>query len=68
LELPDAIKNGNANGGLLPIFVGMIVAGVSGYFAIKMMIDIVRKRSLKGFMVYTAAFGTALILYSIMFT
>ena len=46
----------------------MIVAGVSGYFAIKMMIDIVRKRSLKGFMVYTAAFGTALILYSIMFT
>lgn len=68
LELPDAIKNGNTNGGLLPIFVGMIVAGVSGYFAIKMMIDIVRKRSLKGFMVYTAAFGTALILYSIMFT
>ena len=68
LELPDAIKNVNANGGLLPIFVGMIVAGVSGYFAIKMMIGIVKKRSLKGFMVYTAAFGTALILYSIMFT
>lgn len=68
LELPSAIKNGSMNGGVFPIFVGMIVAGVSGYFAIKMMIGIVKKRSLKGFMVYTAAFGTALILYSIMFT
>ena len=68
LELPSVIKNGSMNGGVFPIFVGMIVAGVSGYFAIKMMIGIVKKRSLKGFMVYTAAFGTALILYSIMFT
>lgn len=68
LELPSAIKNGSMNGGVFPIFVGMIVAGVSGYFAIKVMIGIVKKRSLKGFMVYTAAFGTALILYSIMFT
>ena len=44
LELPSAIKNGSMNGGVFPIFVGMIVAGVSGYFAIKMMISIVKKR------------------------
>lgn len=52
LEIPEAIKEG-VTVGALPCIVGVLVAAVSGYFAVKFMIRLITKRSLTGFAVYT---------------
>ena len=55
LEIPKAIREGTANVGVLSCIVGLIVAAVSGYFAVRFMIRLITKRSLNGFAIYTAA-------------
>ena len=47
---------------LLPSLVGMIFAAVSGFFAVKFMMNLIRKHRLFGFAVYTATLGIAVIL------
>ena len=49
-----------------PIIVGGIVAAVSGIFAIKTMITVVRKYSLKYFSVYVWIVGAFLVIHSVM--
>ena len=44
------------------IIVGMLVAGVSGYFAIKFLLNIVRKHSLGIFSVYCVIAGIVAII------
>lgn len=57
LEVPDALKEGLASVDWLPILAGIVVAGVSGYFAVRFMIRLITKRSFAGFAVYTALLG-----------
>ncbi len=64
LEVPDAISAGVSMSQLLPILLGMLVAAVSGYLAIKFMIKIVSKQKLAYFSVYTILLGTFLLIYS----
>ena len=45
----------------------MIVAAVSGYFAVRFMIRLITKRSLTGFAIYTAVLGVLVILDKFVF-
>lgn len=44
-----------------PVIAGMIAAGVSGYFAVRFMLNFFKKRSLNVFAVYTAVLGLAIL-------
>ena len=43
------------------LLIGMVTAGVSGYFAIRFMLDFFKKHSLLWFSAYTAAAGVFVI-------
>ncbi len=60
-EIPDAIATGMGGVHWTTIVAGMLVAGMTGYFAIKVMISAVKKKKLWGFAAYTAVVG-ALVL------
>ncbi|MBO4848603.1 MAG: undecaprenyl-diphosphate phosphatase [Clostridia bacterium] len=62
LEVPDLIKNGTGDFTWYGIVVGMLVAGVSGYFAVRFMLKLITKKSFLGFIIYTAALGAFLLL------
>lgn len=64
LEFPKALKSGEAifTG---PVIVGMIVAAISGFLAIKVMIKIVSDKKLSIFSFYTWALGACVIIYSL---
>lgn len=65
LELPDAVKAGTAGMAMGPIIVGMIVAAVSGFVAIKWMIRIVTSKRLSGFSYYVWALGAFVIIWGL---
>lgn len=48
--------------GILPMVVGFIAAAVSGYFAIRFMVDIIKRGKLKWFSVYVFLLGFVLVL------
>lgn len=52
LEFPDAVRQGIDTSAIGPVFVGMIVALISGIFAIKFMIRLVSNAKLKDFSIY----------------
>lgn len=62
LEVPDAIAEGSMGANLLPIIIGVAVAAISGYFAVRFMIKLITRHSFKGFAVYTALLGLYLII------
>lgn len=62
LELPDLLKEGVASIDWLPVIIGMITAGICGYFAVRFMIRLITKRSFVGFSIYTAVLGIFVIL------
>ncbi|MFR1517807.1 MAG: undecaprenyl-diphosphate phosphatase [Clostridia bacterium] len=45
----------------LPVIVGMIAAGISGYFAVRFMLNFFKKRSLNIFAVYVAILGILIL-------
>lgn len=60
LDLFDIIKSGSsleAGIGITPLIAGMAAAAVSGYFAIKFMLKIFTRKSLKVFSYYVFALG-----------
>jgi undecaprenyl-diphosphatase len=61
LDLKDIIGQGIPAGMGMPIIVGTIIAAVSGYFAVKYMIRILEKGSLKGFSYYVWVLGLVVI-------
>lgn len=61
LEVPDAVKAGLDPGLAGPIVVGMLVAAVSGFVAIKTMIKIVSDKKLSYFSYYVWALGVVTI-------
>lgn len=62
LEIPDLVKSGTGGFTWYGILIGMIAAGVSGYFAVRFMIRLITKKSLWGFAAYTCALGLFLLL------
>ena len=49
------------------IVAGMVAAGVSGYFAVRFMLDFFRKRSVKVFAIYVAIIGVFVLLDQLIF-
>lgn len=60
-EIPDAIETGMAGLHWTSLAAGMLVAGMTGYFAIKLMLAAVKKKKLWGFAIYTAILGILVI-------
>ncbi|GHV90891.1 undecaprenyl-diphosphatase 3 [Spirochaetia bacterium] len=60
-EVEGVVANADASGsagiGALPIIAGTLVAAVVGFFSVRLMLKIVRERSLLGFAVYTGVLG-----------
>lgn len=50
-----------------PVIAGMISAGVSGYFAVKFMLNFFKKRSLNIFAIYVGILGVLIIIDQIFF-
>jgi len=65
LQLKDAVKGGETAAGdgigIAAMIAGTVSAAVVGFFAVRLMLKIVREKSLWGFAVYTAILG-ALVL------
>ena len=57
LQLPDVMDSGLGGISWGPILVGMAVAAISGYFAIRWMLKLIKNKSLIGFSIYTGALG-----------
>ena len=62
LDIKDVLSGTAQLAGLDCIIAGMLVAGVSGYFAIRFLLNIVRKSKLSIFSVYCALAGVAAII------
>lgn len=60
-EVPEAIKTGLGDMHWTTLVAGMLVAGITGYFAIKIMINAIKKKKLLGFVIYTAVLGTLVL-------
>ena len=56
-EVPDAIRSGLGDMHWTTLAAGMLVAGITGYFAIKVMINAIKKKKLIGFVISTAVLG-----------
>jgi len=63
LNLKDLAKNGGAAGGMgAGVIAGTITAAIVGFFAVKLMLKIVREKSLFGFAIYTSVLGALILL------
>ena len=62
VEGKDALESGVSFGGDLPaIIVGMVVAAISGYLAIRFFLKLISKVSLNGFALYVTLLGILVI-------
>ncbi len=57
LQFMDVAKEGAVGCGALNVIAGTLMAAVSGYFAIRWMLDLIKRKSLVGFAVYTGILG-----------
>ncbi|MDL2217917.1 undecaprenyl-diphosphate phosphatase [Christensenellaceae bacterium OttesenSCG-928-M15] len=57
LEIPDMVKGGLVNINWLHVIAGMAAAAVSGYFAIRLMINVVKRSRMLPFAVYVGIVG-----------
>jgi undecaprenyl-diphosphatase len=63
LNLKDLAKNSGAAGGMgVGVIAGMLTAAIVGFFAVKLMLKIVREKSLFGFAIYTAVLGSLILI------
>ena len=61
-EVMDVVESGVSIGSDLPaIIVGMVVAGVVGYFTIRFFMKLITRLSLNGFALYVTVLGVAVI-------
>lgn len=63
LEAPAAFKEGMSSDMLIPIIIGVSIAAISGFIAIKTMIRLVSNRKLFYFSFYTWALGATVLAY-----
>ena len=52
---------------ILPSLVGMVFAAISGYFAVRFMLNLIKKHRLYGFAIYTGALGLFVLLDQLAF-
>ncbi len=64
LEVPDALESGLGDNMMIPVLVGVAVAAISGFIAIKTMIKVVSNKKLIYFSVYTWLLGASVIAYT----
>jgi len=64
MEAPSAFKSGMDMSMLTPIIIGVAIAAVSGFIAIKTMIRIVSNKKLYYFSFYTWAVGAIVLIYT----
>ncbi|GHT66609.1 undecaprenyl-diphosphatase 3 [Spirochaetia bacterium] len=66
LQVKDLADGGGAAAGsgigALPIIAGTVAAAVVGFFSIRLMLKIVRERSLLGFAIYTGILGALVLM------
>ena len=67
VEAPDAFKTGMSIAQIGPVIAGVVVAALSGLFAIKAMIKLVSNKKLTGFTIYVWALAIFVIGYALMF-
>ena len=69
LDLYKMLKSAEsfATVGTLPLIIGMLMSGISGYIAIRVMIRIVEKKKLKYFAWYVFALGVLVLLDQFVF-
>jgi undecaprenyl-diphosphatase len=65
IEAPDAFASGMSQTSLMPIIVGVVIAAVTGFVAIKTMIRVVSNKRLHYFSYYTWILGSAVIIYTL---
>lgn len=64
----DIVKEGAFDSSIiLPSLIGMVFAGISGYFAVRFMLKLVKKHRLYGFAIYTAILGAFVLLDQFVF-
>ena len=61
-QLKELPQGGPTGAGAVPLMVGAASAAVVGFFSIRLMLKIVRERSLFGFAVYTALLGFMILI------
>lgn len=61
LEGKDAIEAGTIGVPIASLIVGMLAAGVTGYFAVRFMLKLIKGRRFYGFAIYTGVLGTLVI-------
>lgn len=63
LAVKDAMEAEGGLGVSVPcLLAGMLVAGVTGYFAVRFMLKLIKQRKLWGFSVYTAVLGVLVLI------
>jgi len=67
MQVPDVIDQGIGSQPWAAIIAGTLVAAVSGYFAIRFMLQLIKKRSLWGFVLYVAILGVLVLLDQFVF-
>lgn len=62
LEVKDVLEAGSLQIELLPLLVGMLSAGLTGFVAVKWMLKLIKQRKLWPFALYTALLGMFVII------
>jgi len=65
LQTKDLLKGQETSGegiGVIAVIAGTIAAAIVGFFAVKLMLKIIRERSLYGFAIYTGVLGILVII------
>ena len=69
LDIPDALDTFRTSGNLgvptLPLVIGMVIAFLSGWIAIRWMLRVLSRGSLRGFAVYVLILGVLILLEQI---
>ncbi len=67
LQIPDVAAEGLQGTDWGCVIIGTLAAAVSGYFAIRWMLKLITKKSLKGFAIYVAALGALVLCDQLVF-
>jgi len=67
LQLPDVMEYGIGSLERSHIIIGTLAAALSGYFAIRLMLKLIREKSLLGFGIYTAVLGVLVLADQLIF-
>ncbi|MDD3920505.1 MAG: undecaprenyl-diphosphate phosphatase [Eubacteriales bacterium] len=67
LEVPDVLEAGLSSINWATVLVGMVIAAVSGYFAVRWMLTLIKSKKLWPFALYTAILGLLVLLDQLVF-